>query len=404
MHLKKVDDDPDRFNAFCRTKPTQSCRTYHSLKMKKYSYAKIYLKLLLVVTVLVLLAGFGVAFLYFLEVTGNITKYRAIKNEPLVMDTKNLANELNAASEIVRSFTRRVQRFEFETKLSKQKIEISETARLRGRQIDKLESYIGVAREGAVELKAELLKGFQGAIDQLRASAQSALNQVEPTNSTVPPISKRGEIVAHAQAYHHLYDQESLAEIQLDELASVVSFLRNDVRAYNLSATAAATGTSAADELQALTKLIRDEADKYQREQSDLAASHSSDTQANQPPTSTPLTPSARAEYLSRFLDHLSVCETLANSKITRGWIVDGEFQKAENVISNFRSQQGERLAVLGSQILNGITLVGSTMLASITIALILLIIRDFLSALVDTAVNTGATVDTLEKMRRGES
>ena len=53
---------------------------------------------------------------------------------------------------------------------------------------------------------------------------------------------------------------------------------------------------------------------------------------------------------------------------------------------------------------LNGAVLAGSRMLAAITIALMLLIIRDFLSALIDTAVNTGATVDALDKIRRGES
>ncbi len=185
--------------------------------MKKYSYAKIYLRLLLIVAISVLLLGFGVASTYLVEMAGNIQSYRATKSDALVIDTVNLAEELDAASGIVRSFTRRAERFDFETKLSRQKIEIGERARFKGKQVDVLESYLGIAREGRTELKAELLKGFQAAIDQLKASAEASLNQVEPTTtastlSTVPAVSKTSEAGARAQTYPHLYSQEALSE------------------------------------------------------------------------------------------------------------------------------------------------------------------------------------------------
>lgn len=374
--------------------------------MNTYPYAKIYLRLLLVAAILVMLAGSLSALAYFGNIMANIRHYKA--NDTLVVDTKNLADELDAASEIVRSFIRRDKPFDFEAKLRKQKIEISETARFGGKQVERLESYLAMARAGSDELKAELLKGFQAAIDHLRASAQSALNQVEPSNTTALPASKSRETAAQAQVraqvYPHLYDQEALAEIQLEELASVVSFLRNDVRMYGLSGTAVASGASAADELQTLTKLVSDEIRKYEQEQRDLTARHSNETTLpTTAPIAAPVTPSTKAISLGRFLAHLSVCEKLAKGKITRGWIIDRELKKTGDSISNFRFQQRERLAILRSQNLTAAGMGAGAILAAILVALLLLIVRDFLSALVDTAMNTGATAETLEKIRRGE-
>jgi hypothetical protein len=48
--------------------------------------------------------------------------------------------------------------------------------------------------------------------------------------------------------------------------------------------------------------------------------------------------------------------------------------------------------------------LTGVAVLLTAIAALILLIIRDFFSAIIDMAVNTGATASTLDKIRQGDN
>jgi hypothetical protein len=186
--------------------------------------------------------------------------------------------------------------------------------------------------------------------------------------------------------------------MQNDELNAAVSFLRKGPQSDIVTYISPQVGMrTAADELQALLQLI----------QLDLQwlpegrQKHLTDEEQATPATATTSTKEA---VLRRFLNQLSLCGQLAKVNIGRGWIVDIQIEKAENEITSFRAEQVERLAYLRSDMLHCTMLTGVAVLLTAIVALMLLMIRDFLSALIDTAVNTGATANTLDKMRQGDA
>ncbi len=82
---------------------------------------------------------------------------------------------------------------------------------------------------------------------------------------------------------------------------------------------------------------------------------------------------------------------------------MDASIEKAAKEITAFHDKQREDRTRLKVQMTAKGLLAASTFFGSAVGALLLLILRDFLSALIDTAANTGATVEVLERIRKGE-
>lgn len=368
--------------------------------MKKYFYAQTYLRVLLLLAAWVVIGGVAFASIQVMGILSDIHDYQISKHAPLIIDTQGLVNELDAASDVVRAFTSKSQPYDFASELKKRNIENGEAAELRHQQIDSFENYLQIARNDSNDLKMELLKDFQATLNDIETAVRSVLNSAESGSATTASgTAAVRERQPEAQAKglrRQLYSPEALAEIQFDELNMAVSFLRkgpqNDIANY---ISPQAEMRAAADELQALLQLIHQEATRLKEEQQ----VHLITNEEQAAPIL--VTASTKVAVLRRFLNELSLCEELAKVNISRGWIVDAQIDKAENSITRFRAERSERLSSLRSQMLHSAMLTGISVLSTAIVALLLLMIRDFLSALIDTAVNTGATVNALDKIRQ---
>jgi hypothetical protein len=370
--------------------------------MNKYIYARTYLRLLLILTVVVVIAGLSQMCFYLTGVVSDYHGYQIAKNSAAIVNTKGLVNELEFTSVVVSSFTHQPKRYEFATALKKWHIESSEAAQLRYGQIDGFEWCLGVARNDSRELKSQLLEEFLATLNDIENIVRSVLNTTETgSTNTASGTSVAGESHAPAESSEprqQLLSPEALAQIQFDELNAAVSFLRkgpeNDVHAY---ISPQAGMRTAADELQALVEFIRAYSQVVLQEERQVhfAPDKEQLTTGTEP---------RKVAVLQHFINQLVLCGELAKVNVSRGWILDGEIEKAENSIMSFRTEQSERLASLRSDMWHNATLAGGAVLSTAIVALILLIIRDFLSALIDTAINTGETANAVDRLRQRDT
>jgi len=345
--------------------------------MNKYLYARIYLRALLILAVLVALAGLTFASVQVVWILSDIDAYQVAKSAPLSVDIEGLDNELKLASVVANSFVSQNTQnapsgeYNFAIELKKRNIKISEATQLRPAQIEGFESCLRIARDDSAKFKTDLLNEFTATLNDIETSVRSVLK--------VEPVLK----VQSSETRHQLFSPEALAVMQFHELDAAVSFLKNgpqgDIRSYISPQVGMRT---AADELRALLQLIR--VDQL--------------TDVEQ------ATPSTKGEVLERFLSELTLCEQLAKVNISRDWVIDTRMENLENNVTSFRAEQKARLTNLRSEMFHCATLTVVALLLTAIVALMLLIIRDFFSALIDTAVNTGATANTLDKMSQGST
>jgi hypothetical protein len=299
----------------------------------------------------------------------------------MTIDTEKLVNELKRTSVVVGSFTLQyrdtptapplgISGDGFVAELKKRNIGIGDAVELKSSQIDDLKSCLQAARNDSEKCKAELLKEFLGTLQDIATPVKSVLNNAAGGSAIAisPQVGMRtaaDELQALLQLIQldpksgqQIFGPEALEKMQFDQLNEAVSFLRKG-------------------------------------SQSDGGA--------------------YRRAVLPLFLNQLSLYEQLVKVNIRREWIFDALVEKTESEAASFlaegserlaglKTKQSERLASLRSDMFQCAMLSGVAVLGTAIVALMLLILRDFLSALVDTAVNTGATATTLDKMRQGDT
>lgn len=361
--------------------------------MKKYPYAQLYLKLLLVVTVLCLSLAVCLACICGHFLISRYNLYGATKKAPLNADTGRLSSEISTATDVVRQFTRRTEAFAFESELSKYNIEIASHANVQVGKIDDYERYLDATTKAGGELKQELLSAFHAAINQLRDAAQTALRSLDETArrnaARSQPVTRPQVNETGVERVAHLFEPKVLERARLESIMWAASFLKNEVSVYSPSPEARSLGWNAAGQLQALLELLR-------RESESIAKVYEQAKARPQTSTETEPTVSERASMLRDFIDRLNACDRLAVESFTTGWRLDAEVDRAKEVVMSYRVEKGKRLVELKEEVSATVFRDGVWILTLITAALVLLILRDFLSAMIDTAINTGMTANLL--------
>ena len=377
----------------------------------KYFYARTYLRALLILAALVVILGIAFASVQLVWIVSDLHNYQISKNAPLTVDTKDLIDELKYTSVVVDSFILQLQHHEsggamqaladdFDAGINKRDIGVGVATRLRREQIDGFESCLQVARNDSTTFKTELLKEFLATLNDIETSTLAVLNAPKGglTDSGKSGVRERHPQSQSDETKQQLFSPQALVEMQSEDLNAAVSFLRKGPQPDIVSYISPQVGMrTAADELQALLQFIQLDLQRLPEERQ----SHLTDGEQVVPAVAGTSTKEA---VLRRFLNELSLCEQLAKVNVGRGWIVDGQIEQAQNRITSFRTEREATLVSLRTHILNCAMLAGIAALLTAIVALILLMIRDFLSALIDTAVNTGVTANTLEKIRQGDT
>ena len=369
--------------------------------MRKYPYAKIYLALLAAAAICVALIGVGSFVMWCAGAASDFHKITTTKSEPFETDTKGLVEEVNSATEIVRTFLARQEPFNFEKEIAAMHIPISQHASLSPSETTELRKLIERSKDGSDELKTELLRKFEESISQLRDSAQGALDELEAKEnsklksaraaSTTPAVRK-------VESLAHLFQPDSISDKDEAALTEAATFLKRRIGDYTPSQSASALGNAAAEHLISLMKLLEQEKENYRREMEQWSSIREKQDKSQE------MTPSQRMAYLREFITKLNYYERAVKQNIVKGWIIDSQLAATSQQLRNFEADKQERIAGFNASAKMNLYKAAVSLISALTISLLLLIVRDFLATLVDTALNTSSTVEILDKIRNGET
>lgn len=101
---------------------------------------------------------------------------------------------------------------------------------------------------------------------------------------------------------------------------------------------------------------------------------------------------------LNEYLEFLSNIRSTVSLLVTQDWEIDKMLSEAKEKTTGEIEKRQAQLRLLSAEIVSKIVSGASFLFGSIISALILLILRDFLSAIIDTAINTGGILNKMKQ------
>jgi len=341
--------------------------------MKKYPFAKLYLSLLLVLAALSALLGVGVLAMGSIQTIHQSNEISKIKSTAKIYDTNKLVSQMQSALDAVTEISPN-------TSISLPhigKVPVSDFASLTHEQIKLLSKLTSQCDQTVNALKSEYLAVFDENIGFLEDAARKRLAQLRQADApTVSPSTRQLKSTL-------LYDHSGLNNDHLEQLKTVSSFLKDDVRYYSPSDAAHKAASSANLNLTAAYNIYKMDYDIALENINAVTIKPRIPTATQRPQT----------EVLLEFIDNLSAIKKTAHKLLINGWVVERTIEEIESRIDAYYAE----IDILNGARYQALIQMSKSMLVFFAAAVLLLVIRDFLSTAIDTAQNTAAMRDALE-------
>jgi len=226
---------------------------------------------------------------------------------------------------------------------------------------------------------------------------QSLLTLMHASADAIPKTVSNGHVASRPQPDEHvlldqLYDPLFLTEERLTELRSLYGFLDGQVTRYTPSKDALALAEKANADLQIIIDLMA----------ADLKANQvhgRSLPEFEQQEAPIVRTASEQDMLIRDFVGKLELALGIVKGNGLQKWRLDTTLNEARSACNNEVSARAAEVDRLKAQCWVSIKWGGAVLLVSLVVSLLLLALRDFMSAVIDTASNTGEMVDRLSKL-----
>ena len=288
--------------------------------------------------------------------------------------------------------------------------EISKSALLNYQQHMMFSQYIDSIARNTALMKESIVYGFNERIDTIINGAQKALSKElassPPTitavdsKNTSEQISSPPAIIAvdnNNTSIESLLAKGGISDQDIELLKNSSQFLNFKISSYSPDPIVKDLALKADVKLQDIISMLNNELEilkalnkprvfSYQRQQTDNTAS---------------VIPQNKDKnvIISELIKNLQEIKGLVNNTSTSKWNIDLEIGKAKESIRSYVENIHEKENALKIQATMLLPPAGGYLLGAIISALILLVIRDFMSAVIDTATNTGGMLKKLSGM-----
>jgi hypothetical protein len=217
---------------------------------------------------------------------------------------------------------------------------------------------------------------------------------ISAAEGSLPSTTTRGVRTVNAAPLNYttpdqIYDSEVLTKDTFEELQSVSSFLATQVSRYTPSKDAQRLANNASTNLQVIIELmIADIKAGALRENSlpQLEDSNSAVTQS----------PSEREALIREFIRRIELSASIVKQNGLKGWRLDRAIDEAQGACTEAIAERKQALAALKNAAWTNLAYGGMFLLAAVVSSLLLMVVRDFMAAVIDTAANTREMADRL--------
>ncbi len=338
--------------------------------MKRYPFARLYLGLLMIMAIVTLLCGIGTVIYSLYRASQGTKSLNAEIETPVMIDTAALVSQMQGTLSIVQSIS---PSFSY-TLPALGDLPISEFSLIKGDQIYHLEFIVEQYSKAIPTMKSAYLSQFNENIDKLSSAARTKLSQIAPDKISSLPRRSWGRLYS---------DSIATERNAVNELKSASDFLQNRVQYYSPSEVARSAGLQANRNIIAALGIYQEDLKTFESAQ-----------KSSQWESSAPISAQNRsqAEILDEFLEYLSEIRFYANRYLLDEWAVEQTISSAAIKLKDKISSISEYKSIRVGILTDG----AKAFLYCLGLAVLFLVIRDFLSAAIDTAQNTSAMKDSL--------
>lgn len=351
----------------------------------KYSFARFYLAIMLILAVFTLIVGIVIGGYYWLSSASAYLQIPRTNSRPYTLDTSTVARELHATQQSL-FYGLKNTKFTDIPMPSENNFPISETATLSPYELERYARFLQEACTTRDAFKKLAVATIQDSVTALINASQDAL----PRNTSSPRIrqSPTPPSSGNAAAYY-LYEETALTVESIQLLKGASHFLANQIGYYTPSVEAQKLASAANLNLQAIAGLMEKERNAYR---------HSSFSESPAPAAEAlaPRSPSKQEALISEFISYLNQVKDLVSEKALKGWRLDNALRETQEACRQAQAERSQEIRSLKDRASSAFLLGALALFISVLISVLLLIVRDFMSAVIDTAANTGEMVKRL--------
>ena len=361
--------------------------------MKKYRFAKLYLTGLLVAAILITTIGVLVGLYYGVECTGELVLSQTLLKKPVTIDTASAFNAFQNATAIlsVNNLVPSTTTFTFDRKVPCEK-----SAQLSLNEIADFEAVVAQMSDGVAKLRQQCTANMREIIEQMLAGSRAAL----PPQTTLPqsaPTTIPRQTPPHRTFQHLplLFVTGAVTHNDIEMLKFWSNFLELQLRNYTPSAGAQALAVRADTDLQVLISFLMQQLDSL-RGSREIVTDIPEIAIAPSVATNVPVTATERENRIREFISLLQRFESSIDSVIAREWVVDQELAIAKKAAEEAKARIYIKISEAKWRAAIDAKNMTLWVVGALVVALLLLVVRDFMSALIDTAANTGGMLDLM--------
>ncbi|MBT3192573.1 MAG: hypothetical protein HN341_08460 [Verrucomicrobia bacterium] len=349
----------------------------------QYRFAKLYLGLLLICAGLVCVYGLGIATIGFGAAVGASGKLHKTEDQVVAIDTDTIVRQLEITYSLVAPIAKRNQQSSVPCLPEATAFPIARSAMLTPKELSAFMVYITNADTAVQSLKDNMLFEFSSSISTMITATGKAL--VTRSGSS---LSKRTDWTEHV-ADQGLFTSGAITSKDLETLRSVGVFLRDKTASYSPSRRAQDLAQAADKGLQGVIEMIEGELQDGERERQRFRG-------RNQSQPSSAAGVGEKTQLIGEFMDLLFACRDTVTKITLADWRIDGVIATARTAVNAHYAESREEMALLRQLRSKSITDAVAKLLGSLIVAILLLVIRDFMAAVIDTATNTRGMLERL--------
>ena len=356
--------------------------------MKKYYFAKFYLTALLIIAIFIAVAGVCRGLYLGNEAVKAYSLSQSLPKKTVSIDTQTVFDVFRETTEILNRnhLVSTTQSVRFTPEVQKDK-----PAQLALKEITDFESALQQMSTDVSNLKHQSILRIQENLEKLLTGSLSAL----PTPST--PLSAPTPTILKAVEHPFLLFADSeVFEKDILILKQCSDFLRLRVRSYTPSEKAQTLAINTDTNLQVLIDFLMNQTQAIKASKAIIMVSSSSRITAE--------TPSEREERIREFILYLQRIEAAVEYVMIKEWTIDQEIASAQKSAKEARINILTEISIAKQRANTLVISMAELITASLTIALLLLVIREFMSAVIDTASNTGGMLNKLTGENKDKS
>jgi hypothetical protein len=359
----------------------------------KYRFARLYLGIMLIIAILGLIGGLMIGGYQWLSAASVYGQASTLRDRPYTINTSRVVNELQTTKQLLLAYFGN-DKFGNIQLPSDKDFSISESAHLSPKDLRLFESYLDNASEARDSLKAAVAGSIDNSMTSLMRASQDALpKQVESTSTRSYPASSPFA----STPIDHIYEPEVITADSVRSLRDVSEFLANKISYYTPSGDARNLAAQANLNLIAIIDLLEAERKAYLREDFTVPL-------VNNPEPIAQRSPTKQEALIREFISCLRQVVGIVKENTLEGWRLDTALKDTKTACQAARSERTIEITRLKMEGWNLFTTGARTLLLSILASVLLLVLRDFMSAVIDTAANTGEMAKRLSSLVVDES